>query len=620
MAPSSTASAIPDQLSRYAGAAGELDDVLRRLGGEVQDALDAFAAASSDVVVPVQPLGDELVALGDASATVDRWVGDVGEAFRRADRGWRFLQTLLELWQGITYDPVTARPDWTDEQVRAALEALLGLDPAREPGAIVQPLVPPDVVRTFMASLTPAQRDGLLDQHPELVGPVDGMPHELRYAANRVLIDRALARARLDGDHELVETLEGLGGEGRQFLFFDPAGDGRAVEVFGDLATADDVTVFVPGITNTLENFSGTRGNAQRVFNEMNLLDPGGDHATIAWLGYDTPGLTDAPLAGRAHEAAPLLRQLWEGLDLPDAVNTTNIGHSYGSLVSATALRDGFRGVDTLVVIGSPGLEADNVDDLDLAEGMRFFAGRAPFDGVSLSEGFGRDPADPRFGGIRFETGEAPGGFVTGHSSYTDDGSESLSNLALIALGDHDDVSVIEPSFAERVSGAVDDLHAIVQEGPVDLLQLADEGIDGLLDGTVDGIQERVPLGPVGDLLDSLQWAGDTVDAYGDSLIDGLQRLTSPDLVTDVLGDWFAVDGPGRLVDGALERGERVVDRVRDGVDTVVDTGEAVVDEVLDTAGDAIDAGEDAVREGLEQGGELAEDVYDSTLGRLPGL
>src|SRR5690606_22890188 len=100
------------------------------------------------------------------------------------------------------------------------------------PGSIVQPLVDPAIVRTFVASLTPAQLEALVDQHPELVGPVDGMPHELRYRANRVLVDRALQQALADGDDALAASLQRLTGADRQILFFDPAGDGRVAEVF----------------------------------------------------------------------------------------------------------------------------------------------------------------------------------------------------------------------------------------------------------------------------------------------------------------------------------------------------------------------------------------------------
>ena len=43
--------------------------------------------------------------------------------------------------------------------------------------------------------------------------------------------------------------------QGRRFLFFDPAGDGLAAEVFGDLGTATRIAVLVPGVGTDLQNF-----------------------------------------------------------------------------------------------------------------------------------------------------------------------------------------------------------------------------------------------------------------------------------------------------------------------------------------------------------------------------
>src|SRR5689334_18052955 len=42
---------------------------------------------------------------------------------------------------------------------------------------------------------------------------------------------------------------------GRHFLFFDPAGDGKTAEVFGDLATASRIAILVPGVDTTLADF-----------------------------------------------------------------------------------------------------------------------------------------------------------------------------------------------------------------------------------------------------------------------------------------------------------------------------------------------------------------------------
>src|SRR4051812_24799974 len=50
---------------------------------------------------------------------------------------------------------------------------------------------------------------------------------------------------------------------GRQFLEFDRAG-GTAVEVLGDLSTADRVAVLVPGVDNALADFDRGLGGVER--------------------------------------------------------------------------------------------------------------------------------------------------------------------------------------------------------------------------------------------------------------------------------------------------------------------------------------------------------------------
>src|SRR4051794_7348067 len=47
---------------------------------------------------------------------------------------------------------------------------------------------------------------------------------------------------------------------GRHFLAFDTRGDGTAVEVVGDLATADRIAVVVPGVDTTLATFTSGLG------------------------------------------------------------------------------------------------------------------------------------------------------------------------------------------------------------------------------------------------------------------------------------------------------------------------------------------------------------------------
>ena len=55
-----------------------------------------------------------------------------------------------------------------------------------------------------------------------------------------------------------MHRLESMLTAGRQILSFDPSGDGRAAEVFGDLTKARRVSVVVPGVDTNLSTFERT--------------------------------------------------------------------------------------------------------------------------------------------------------------------------------------------------------------------------------------------------------------------------------------------------------------------------------------------------------------------------
>src|SRR4051812_19683808 len=84
--------------------------------------------------------------------------------------------------------------------------------------------------------------------------------------------------------------------QGRHFLEFDPAGDGRAVEVLGDLATATRVAILVPGVDSVLADFDrglggvprrAPRVQARTLYQRLSQRAAG--VAGIAWLRYDPP-------------------------------------------------------------------------------------------------------------------------------------------------------------------------------------------------------------------------------------------------------------------------------------------------------------------------------------------
>ena len=258
-----------------------------------------------------------------------------------------------------------------------------------------------------------------------------------RYAASARAVARAARAASRSGDPGLARTLGAL--RHGQLLAFDGRGQGEVVQVLGDLATARRVAIMVPGSDTSLATF-GSRGTAspsggaRTLAAQARRLDPGARLAVIAWLGYRTPSLlTPAVLtSGNAGQGAQALRPLVTSL-AQRGDQVALLCHSYGSVVCGLAAPR--LPVTDIAVYGSPGMDAATVASLHTA--ARVWAGREAGDWIRyvphdrlLGVGFGTDPASPSFGARRFGCGGA------GHSSYLQPGSESLRNLAYIALGE----------------------------------------------------------------------------------------------------------------------------------------------------------------------------------------
>lgn len=241
---------------------------------------------------------------------------------------------------------------------------------------------------------------------------------------------------------------------GRRVLAYDTGGDGRVVEVLGDLASADHVAVVVPGSGHNLANYwTSTSGAAPRVdgvrlLAEMRRQAGEARVAVVVWLGYDTPEALDlvAARSDRAVAGADDLVRLTRLL--PPATTVTLIGHSYGSVVLGYAARA--ARADNLVLIASPGADVGSVADMHTR--AQVWAARGPRDPIGLVPsirigglGHGADPTSGAFGATTFATGE-----ISGHDHYFQPGSESLANLARIALGRSDQVSLAGQALGGR--------------------------------------------------------------------------------------------------------------------------------------------------------------------------
>ena len=332
------------------------------------------------------------------------------------------------------------------------------------------PGTPPDLVRLWWAALTSDEQQRAVRGWPIAIGALGGLPAAVRSAANEHRLERdialLLARSSLSDDDErwlesclLVRAQlarvratrdpDGLGPTTAQLLAFDPkayGSEGRVALAVGDVDSADNVAFLVPGMGSDLRGaLADLTGNAMRVTAAARLDSPGTTTATVAWLGYDAPGLREATLGNAAGDGADLLVADLLAVQAGSAVvpHLTVIGHSYGSTTAGTALRDRETGTDDVVLVGSPGPGVERAKQLHLPAG-HVFVGASSRDPVSYLDRFGKDPAHASFGATRFQaedpTRNAWRVDVDDHSKYFDPGSESLANIVDVVTADYADI------------------------------------------------------------------------------------------------------------------------------------------------------------------------------------
>jgi hypothetical protein len=347
---------------------------------------------------------------------------------------------------------------------------------------------PPSVsgIAAWWSGLAPAEHRALAEGMPELVGNLEGIPFDVRDAANRRFLDERerqlhASAARTPGRgaqlalgrdmRMLAEVREALepapGGPARSLLTLDAVWPGRAGVVMGDLATAAYVDIVVPGmyyaVSDRLVDWTEVTARLQR--QQSTLLGTGaptaGGVAAVAWIGYRTPDLTGIATLALAEEGAERLQDAIQGIQgvrRDDPPHLTVIAHSYGSTAAMLALSSGRASVDALAVVGSPGGAVRQASQLAVPDG-RVFVGEAPWDPVVGSSLFGADPGSASFGAELFAVGGTGGqagvsadgalAGVVGHNSYFDRGTESFRNLALIGI-DRPVGSAVAPDASRR--------------------------------------------------------------------------------------------------------------------------------------------------------------------------
>ncbi|PYY49516.1 MULTISPECIES: alpha/beta hydrolase [unclassified Curtobacterium] len=313
-------------------------------------------------------------------------------------------------------------------------------------------------VTAWWSALSPATRTVLTDDAPAVLGNLDGVPFDVRDAANRAVLTSELADpqaptalAAMLG--QVQESLEQEPGDPRKYLVtLDTRGSGRCAISVGDIGTAGHVSVVVPGIFFTVNgqmaDFTATAGD---VYREQATVAPvaapadGPGVAVLAWMGYRTPGISDFMSLDLAHLGADRLVRTLDGIRSVRTGHEPRLGvvaHSYGSTTAMIALSSGRVTVDSLTMLGSPGSAVTTADQLAVTPGQ-VYVGGAHWDPVAGTGFFGTDPGLAAFGAARLDllVADDPdgGGDVFrqpfGHNDYLKPGTASLHDVALIAVG-----------------------------------------------------------------------------------------------------------------------------------------------------------------------------------------
>jgi pimeloyl-ACP methyl ester carboxylesterase len=328
----------------------------------------------------------------------------------------------------------------------------------------------------WWSGIPSASKKLLLSGAPAVLGNLEGIPFGVRDNANRSQLSKSIAELKASmsqlGRGEVVAarlhlhmleqvrdaarsaTSTSVATQPKSLLTFDGSGQGRAAIVVGNLATADYVSYLVPGMFFSVDAALGTWTNIATDLNQEQTqwlsrlaeVDPsmrGKTTATVAWIGYQTPGITQIASLSLAQQGADLIGRAIDGVQSLRAGSepfVTVIGHSYGSTAAMIELAKGGLHVDALALIGSPGSAAQTASTLSVRND-NVYVGEAAWDPVVNSAFYGSDPGSGAFGAKKMSVAGGVDPIThraltasAGHLGYFEPGSESMRNLALIGL------------------------------------------------------------------------------------------------------------------------------------------------------------------------------------------
>ena len=309
----------------------------------------------------------------------------------------------------------------------------------------VRPSLPPagasaQEVASWWNSLSDKDKQWMIEQHPDVIGNLDGVDYTSRNQANRIMLPRLQKQAKEELDayiaehrfsnsphvvlelkrltdrvkalDQIDETLkQESDGVPRYLMQLDPSGPNILAAVSQN--NPDDsqhIGVIVPGMTTSVAG-NGEDGSILDYDTHATVMRqsaqkaaaPGEKVAMVSFFGYDAPpGVLAASNTNMAQAGAKKLSSFLTGIDAArehgagDA-HITVASHSYGSTtagIAATLVGDGV--IDDLVQFGSPGSGVQDVGEFHVPEGHTYVSA-APYvndmvQGVGPDSSFGKNP------------------------------------------------------------------------------------------------------------------------------------------------------------------------------------------------------------------------------------